>query len=547
MNDSKRLPCDLGLSSRASCIHRPVLKIVFLDTGTSRQELNEPLGIENLVGQVRHAFGERVQAHLLSLQMADLECCLAAMRQSDLVGISVQIGSSSSVFGILDALFSGSPPRMPRLVVLGNVVPTFAGQNFLITHPNVVCVRGEGEDAIIGIIESLLFHHDSPVNDLKMHLLLADVPNVLCIVDGQIRQTSSRLVNLEKTSLPHRDLLPAIINERGIIRIEGSRGCPWSKCTFCSISAKYCGGKWRPFPISRVIQDLAEISRMGGRSPYFTDEDFLGNDGDRAFELARAVTLAKRTKIIAPDLDFFVSTSVRSVLGFRRSPGAETLLTELRRAGLREVFLGLESGSPSQLERYGKGVTPDTNREVLQVLAKVGLTVDVGFIMFDPEMSLDDLMTNLRFIRETALSDSDARLTKSLRILPETVLARQLQNQGLIQGDLDTDQLLYRYSFKDPLVQIIFEAFTKWEQQCAQEVYAIQGQMRGETPSEEQRAKYRAILRQLRHLDLEFLEASLLGVAKHGKNIASSELRSTVEQSLHLQCRRSSLISNIRS
>lgn len=59
------------------------------------------------------------------------------------------------------------------------------------------------------------------------------------------------------------------------MRLEGSRGCSWNKCSFCCIGAKYADSNWNGFSIDKIITELVELSEYGFRSPYFTDEDFF--------------------------------------------------------------------------------------------------------------------------------------------------------------------------------------------------------------------------------------------------------------------------------
>lgn len=49
---------------------------------------------------------------------------------------------------------------------------------------------------------------------------------------------------------------------------------------------------------------------------------------------------------------------------------------------------------------------------VLDVLNDLGITFDIGFIMFDPEMDINELSANISFLKQTGLNKHDARMTK---------------------------------------------------------------------------------------------------------------------------------------
>ena len=87
----------------------------------------------------------------------------------------------------------------------------------------------------------------------------------------------------------------------GIVRLEGSRGCSWNKCSFCCVNAKYANPAWRVFSIDKIINELIEISDMGFHAPYFTDEDFFGQEYDRAIEFGERIIQLKTQGQIRSD------------------------------------------------------------------------------------------------------------------------------------------------------------------------------------------------------------------------------------------------------
>lgn len=99
----------------------------------------------------------------------------------------------------------------------------------------------------------------------------------------------------------------------------------------------------------------------------------------RAVEFAEFVLGAKADYIIAEDLSFLIAARVNDIV----RAGGRRALCAMKRAGLREVFVGVKSGSSGQLRRFGKPVTADLNKQALGILRELGLEIDIGYILLD--------------------------------------------------------------------------------------------------------------------------------------------------------------------
>jgi radical SAM superfamily enzyme YgiQ (UPF0313 family) len=498
-----------------------MIRVMLVDIGNPRGELNEPIGIEMLAGALSRTYKNDIDIEQVSLQITDLEACIPQLLNSHVVGLSVNIGCMSDLSKILDILSDTSG----RVIVLGGTIPTFASEEILSRYPHVICVIGEGEEAIVSIVGCTL-NAPTSLRDLKQCLLVSDIPNLVFILRERLAKTRRKMVDLQRCTSPERAFLPEVVAREGIVRIEGSRGCPWGRCSFCSVSSKYGGTGWRHFKTSQVLSELETISQHGALSPYFTDEDFIGHDHVRALNIADAIIEAKADKRISRSMNFFFSTSVHTLFQCGDLSDIRRLFKLLRSAGLREVFLGIESGCRTQLRRYNKGVTVEQNKKVIQLLQDIGISVDFGFILFDPEMSLEDLAENLAFIHDMGINRRDARVTKSMRVLPYTPLSKRLKDQGLIGNQLNLDQMFYPYQFRDPAIAVVFEAFQQWEASVIDQIYDLQSKARGEAESLEARARYKSILSNFRYLDIQFLRCAIQ--AMNTKNMDASKLYETV-------------------
>jgi radical SAM superfamily enzyme YgiQ (UPF0313 family) len=487
--------------------HSP-LHVLLVDPGSTRQEINEPIGVAALTGWLELHLGVSVHVRQHFSQM-DGSLSNDDLRWADVLGFATRLGSAAHLAALNTRLASMKPGQRPRLV-LGDLLATFAPQQVLDIAPDAICVIGEGEEALVTLLQETLRTGECPRPRLTRRLVDAGVPNLVMQLDGRIEHTPRRLVDLDGSPLPSRQHLERLGSQGGIARCEASRGCAWGRCSFCAIQYKYCDqAAWRPYPVQRVVTDLETLSAQGIRSPYFTDEDFVGNDPHRAIRLAQAIAQAKTNGRIHPDLSLYLDLRADSVLAPARkgAPSGHDVLRALQRAGLREVFIGIESGAKEQVRRYRKASTAQRNLKVLHMLRELGLQVDVGFIMFDPEMGLEELDLNLRFIHEAGLWDHDARLGKEIRLEAGTPLVEEYREKGLITGDLELDELTYPYRWRDPRVEQIHHAFRAWEQERREALYLIQAATRGEVPSEQERLRRRGVLGQIRAVENGLLES----------------------------------------
>jgi radical SAM superfamily enzyme YgiQ (UPF0313 family) len=119
-------------------------------------------------------------------------------------------------------------------------------------------------------------------------------------------------------------------------------------------------------------------------------------------------------------------------------------------AGLDAVFIGLESGCQSQLDRFTKGTTVEQNRKAIEIVRELGLKMDVGFIMFDPYVTVEELEQNMRFIRELELSVPMIKL----QLYPGIPIIDKIRQDGLLtESGLDL-----HYRFQNPGVAQAYKA-----------------------------------------------------------------------------------------
>lgn len=493
--------------------------LLLVDPGSSRSELNEPIGIDAVAAAAAATTGATVHQSFAPLSRLPVP---ADYENADILGLSMPLGSLAASRAFVQG-WRSLPAQLRPLLVLGGLLPTFATDAVLDEFPEAILVVGEGEDAIGGLVAAVA---NGPGAGVRGRLEQGSVPNLVFRAGDQVVRTPRRLVELADALPPTRAWTGQVATQGGIVRAEASRGCSWGRCTFCAIQHKYCDqARWRDFPVARVLEQLEHLSAAGVRHPYFTDEDFVGDDPVRTILLARGITEAKARGQIARELTLYVDMRVDSILaaGSARGPSGADVLVALRAAGLREVFVGIESGSREQVRRYKKPATAARNLRALSLLRELGIEVDVGFIFFDPEMSLDEAAANLDFLREAGLWSHDARLTKEVRVQAGTPLVDQYRDRGFLVGPLDVDDLTFPYRWVDPRVEAVHAAFRAWESIDRAGVYLLQAATRGEVLVARQRRARRDLLGRIRAVEHEALEA-LVRAAQSGRDPGAVEL-----------------------
>lgn len=472
------------------------MRVVLVELGPSRPELHEPIGIETIATWI----GKRlpgIEMSVVAQSFDSLALQNVCERDWNVIGLGAKMGTWGRLLSLCQRVQSRNGSVV---IVIGDLLATYAWREVLEKIPEAICVRGEGEEAFPEILHRYELHGSGPA----FRIALGEIPNLAFRRGATIVETPRGATDFASASPPVRPFLKAAIERRAQVQLEASRGCPWSRCSFCSIP-DLNGAAWRPFPIDVVIEQLREISDGGAISPYFTDSDFLGASIDRAMEVAKRINEEKERGRINRAMNFYFNLQVTGILGgVGNEVGAcDRFLNAFKAAGLREVFVGIESGAKDQVRRYAKASTATRNLMALRKLRDLNIDSDVGFIMFDPDMYLREVAANLEFLKEADLWRHPSRLTKALRIQPDTAYADSFFHSK--RPDLNVNNLSYPYEFKDRAVDAVYRKFRSWEVPHLDFATLVQGASKGEVADELERCELRSFLGALRAADLDYL------------------------------------------
>ncbi|MBN2453879.1 MAG: radical SAM protein [Candidatus Omnitrophica bacterium] len=491
------------------------VRVMIIDAGSPRpEEICEPLGVEVLAGALKQRFttpGD-VSVDLVDMQLdMKSEDVIKKIEDSapDLVCISIKIGTFENAEKLLDYL-SKMPPDKRPVVMIGNTIATFAGAELLspARYSDAIICQGEGENALCGVVKCILETKGNPgpkpdMNSFKLTLISNDIPNLQFNLDGFIVPTLRATANLDNYSLPDRVTLEEILKRGGAVRMESSRGCPWGNCTFCSVRKRFA--VWRPIPVETIIADLTYLVERSVSHIGFTDEDFLGRDPRHARTIAEEIIKRGLNK----NLTFTFATRATNIYDVDGTPLKNTEAREtlrlLKEAGLRMVFVGIESGSRSQLERYHKGATVEDNRKAIETLNSLGIKCEPGFIMFDQLMNMKELRENIKFLEETGLINTTSRIMGAMRPQEGSEYKARLHRAGLLYDDSrDIDTLTYASRYKKWEPKRIQRLFSEWEAHEKLLSNHLQGLTRG-TITDHERELATKYLEKFRLLDFKLV------------------------------------------
>jgi anaerobic magnesium-protoporphyrin IX monomethyl ester cyclase len=144
--------------------------------------------------------------------------------------------------------------------------------------------------------------------------------------------------------------------------LMSTRGCPF-RCEFCH--KPVFGDLFRARPADSVIAEMREIAELGYDHVWMSDDLFTLNY-HRTMELCQEIEAAR------VPLSWECLSRVTHV--------DYELFAQMKRAGCKRIFFGIESGDEGVLKQMQKGITPEQSRAAVAACVKAGIKA-AGFFM----------------------------------------------------------------------------------------------------------------------------------------------------------------------
>jgi anaerobic magnesium-protoporphyrin IX monomethyl ester cyclase len=246
-------------------------------------------------------------------------------------------------------------------------------------------IMGEGERAMVQLATHLTKGADQQT--------IAKIPGVACRLDGKISKTPPILIeDVDTIPYPARHLLDMNFYDRKIGYLKAApvdvmhvmRGCPYS-CNYCE-TKKLWGMKCRAFSPERVIGELKYMKeKFGSKGIYFIDDNFTINK-------ERTIELCHQIRANNLDLEWACDTRVDLL--------SEDLLKEMREAGCRTIFFGIQSGSQRILDKLNTHTTPQKIEAAFKLCRKAGINIAASFMLGVPGETIEDMETTFKFAKK---------------------------------------------------------------------------------------------------------------------------------------------------
>jgi anaerobic magnesium-protoporphyrin IX monomethyl ester cyclase len=311
------------------------------------------------------------------------------LNQSDIVALTSMTPQISHAFEVAEMA-----KDLDCTTIIGGYHPTLAPEYVAKHHAIDYTVRGEGEHTFRELIDYL---DENKVNKSIREIDGLSYKNE----EGKVLHNKDRKLesNLDNFPMPRRDLLEDkkyIYLGARVAQLETSRGCPHN-CKFCCIRKMWrnldSSITYRTKSTKRIMQEVYDINWKNDFI-FFCEDNFT--------------IKIKRTKEI---LESIIHSGVPNKMYFSCQSRVDTLYQNpwlidlMHKAGIRQVFLGIESVHQQSLDAMNKrNTTPDMVKTVVTSLQDRGISIFGGVIIGFPGETKTMVRQNIQFARSLNLT-----------------------------------------------------------------------------------------------------------------------------------------------
>jgi anaerobic magnesium-protoporphyrin IX monomethyl ester cyclase len=273
------------------------------------------------------------------------------------------------------------------------------------------------------------------------------------IITNQLRPFEK---DLDKFPFPARSPLREFAFNKKFATLIAGRGCIHN-CSFCNVNKFYrhhSGTSKRVRKPEKVVQEMDYLFKKKKCAVFF----FLDDD----FPLRSAQEPEWTKKFCDKLQEHGLNEKIMWRIICRPDEVDEKIFSMMKEHGLFKVFLGIEEGTDIGLKRLNKHMTVSECMQGINILKKLGIGFDYGFMLFQPMTTYKSLNENLDFLQKLC-GDGYTPVT-FLKLMPyyETRIEQELLKSGRLKispGKQDYDfiekSLNHYYDF-------ITDCFMEW-------------------------------------------------------------------------------------
>jgi radical SAM superfamily enzyme YgiQ (UPF0313 family) len=428
---------------------------------------------------------EIIDGYLSRLDVDSIIRKIINSRFCKIVGISPYIDSLPYALSITEAVKESRPDIH---ICWGGHLATFSASELLSKHTGIdSIVRGEGEETFFSLVQAI--ESGQPLGTNIKGLATRSGSDII------ISPPRDLIKDLDSLLFPDRAGSLESYSSGSLAQISGSRGC-YGNCSFCSINSIYRlsnGRAWRGRSPENIVKELEYLyNKYGFDSFKFVDDSFFGPEKNwrhRGLKIAEGI-LKSRLKI-----RFRISVRANNV--------DEAVFQRLKDAGLYAVSIGIESGVQRILDIFNKGLSVRQNSEALSILNQLDIITLMGFIGFDPYITLEEISQNIAFLEQNHFALTDV-LSKSLYVHADDAITKKLLADGLITG---RDFPNYRYQIIDGRSALVLKMMEEWNKHNKDLYYKVSDPLTAPRRTDKKKeGRILAFSRKLRKIDLMILK-----------------------------------------
>lgn len=285
------------------------------------------------------------------------------------IGLSMVSGAPVYYGALFAEMVKAKRTEIP--IIVGGVHPSLQPNECLELPYFDICVIGEGEETAVELAKAIEESRD-----------FDSIPGIGYKKGDEIRINPKRPL-IEDLDKYRQDW--SLVDVKKYARKESygtafhlisSRGCPF-KCGFCYNISFNPGRRWRAHSVNFVLDEIRNIHEQTGATIFtFNDDNFFANK-------KRGLEILEECQKLGITVDY-VEVRIDSI--------TEELIKKITDFGVKNIFIGWESGSDRTLREITKGYSRSLIIEKFKVINKIApeLIVSAYAIVGFPFEELSD-------------------------------------------------------------------------------------------------------------------------------------------------------------
>jgi radical SAM superfamily enzyme YgiQ (UPF0313 family) len=283
--------------------------------------------------------------------------------------------------------------------------------------------------------------------------------------DGIVYKKKGKIINnplrplekdLDKYPFPMRFPLKEYAFGKKYAAILAGRGCAYN-CSYCCLREYY---KKAPGPSRRirspenVVREMELLHLDKECSVYlFQDDDFPLNTGHRSEWIKRFCKELNRKRL---------NDKIMWKINCRPDEIYEKNIDMMKSCGLFLIFIGIEDGTDTGLARLNKHMTAAKCLEGINILRKLEIDFDYGFMLFQPSSTFVSINENLNFLKLITSGGITPVIFNKLLPYFGTEIEKELRKDGRLKGSPDFPDYIFFEESLNRYHDFIKDCFADW-------------------------------------------------------------------------------------